>query len=330
VQFKHLLILACAALAVSCSSGPTIVPDPVIEDPIVNCPSDVSVTAHAGSNPTVTFDVPTAAKGAPPVTVRCTPASGTEFKNGVTTVTCEAVDSRAHKASCSFSVAVTSIPLLMKTKFMAFGDSLTEGKTRLQAPTILQVPSNIFNANGSYPEALNAKLTARYQDQTITMVAYGWGGEKAGEGKIRLRDHWGEFNPDAVMLLEGTNDLLAPDTATQSGMAAAIESVIDALRVDIVFAKQRGARVFLGTLLPMTSPQPPNVVAGVLTLNTRIKGLAVEQGVRLVDLNAAVPVTMIGRDGTHPGPGSEVYNLMADEWLKAIIATMEVNPSPLQ
>ena len=95
--------------AVSCGSGPTVQPSPVIEDPIVNCPSDISVTAHSGSSPTVSFDAPTAAKGAPPVTVLCTPASGTAFKNGVTPVTCEATDSRAHKASCSFSVVVTPV-----------------------------------------------------------------------------------------------------------------------------------------------------------------------------------------------------------------------------
>jgi len=207
---------------------------------------------------------------------------------------------------------------------MAFGDSLTEGKTRLRA--IMNVPPNIFNASGSYPEALNAKLTARYQDQPITMTAYGWGGEKAGDGKNRLRDHWAEFNPDAVMLLEGTNDLTSPDTSTQAGMNAAIDSVVNALRVDIVFAKQRGAQVFLGTLVPMTPPEPPNVVAAVGTLNSRFKALAVEQNIALVDLNAAIPANLIGSDGIHPRPGSDVYDLMSDEWLKAIIATMETNP----
>lgn len=65
--------------------------------------------------------------------------------------------------------------MLVKTKFPAFGDSLTEGKTRLRPGTIIQVPGGIFNAARSYPEILNAKLPARYQDQTITMIAYGWG-----------------------------------------------------------------------------------------------------------------------------------------------------------
>lgn len=327
--FRHLLLVACVPLAVSCSSGPTVQPSPTIEDPTVSCPSDIKVSAHAGTDPTVTFDVPTAAKGAPPVTVLCTPASGTPFKNGVTSVTCEATDSRAHKGSCSFSVVVTPTPLLQKTKFMAFGDSLTEGKTRLTAPSIVQVPFGIFNQAGSYPEALNAKLTARYQDQTITMIAYGWGGEQTGIGKFRLQDHWGEFNPDALLLLEGANDLLDSRTSTVSGMIAAINSAVDALGTDIAYAKQRGARVFVGTLPPMASPKPPNVIAGVLTLNDRIKALALEQQITLVDLYAVVPAALLGSDGLHPRDGSDAYSLMADEWLKAIIATMEVKPPAL-
>lgn len=52
--------------------------------------------------------------------------------------------------------------------------------------------------------------------------------------------------------MEGTNDLTDPSTGTPAGMAAAINSVIDALRSDILFARGHGARVFVGTILPMT------------------------------------------------------------------------------
>src|SRR5712691_5459932 len=135
---------AWVATALSCGSGPVVQPSPVIEDPIVSCPADISVTGHNGQNPTVSFDTPMPFRGLAPVTVVCTPSSGSAFKNGITTVTCEATDARAHRGDCSFSVVVTSIPLLVKTRFMAFGDSLTEGKTRLRASTIMQVPSGIF------------------------------------------------------------------------------------------------------------------------------------------------------------------------------------------
>lgn len=322
-------VVAVTAVTIGCGGGDGVT-GPTILEPIVNCPADLSVTAHNGQAPTVAFDTPVAANGSPPVTVACTPTSGTTFKNGITSVNCVATDSRARRASCSFSVVVTAIPLLAKTTFMAFGDSITEGKTKLRAPAIVRVPDDTFNQAGSYPELLNARLTARYQDQTVTVIAYGYGGEKASEGSSRLRLHWPDFNPDAVMLLEGTNDLTASSTATPAGMTAAINGAIDALRADVVFAKQRGARAFLGTLLPMTPPVAPNVVAGVLTLNSRIRELAAEQAVTLVDINQVVPTTMMGSDGIHPKPGSEVYGLMADEWLKAIMGTMEVSPSTLR
>jgi lysophospholipase L1-like esterase len=93
----------------------------------------------------------------------------------------------------------------------------------------------------------------------------------------------------------------------------------------IRFAKSRGARVFLGTLVPMTAPQPTNVIAAVPVLNSRIKSLAAAENVTLVDLFAALPTSELGGDGLHPKPSG--YALLADEWLKAIEATMEVKPS---
>jgi lysophospholipase L1-like esterase len=328
VGFRDLLLAAAAATALSCGGAPMVQPSPVIDDPTVSCPADISVTAHGGSSPTVAYDVPVAAKGAPPVTVTCTPGAGSAFKNGTTTVTCEATDSRAHKGSCTFSVVVTSVPQLLKTKFMALGDSITEGKTRLIGPTILTVPDKHFNAGGSYPEVLNAKLSARYQDQTITMVTDGLGLEEAGEGKLRLQADWPLYNPDALLLMEGTNDITATTTNTVAGMNDAMDSVINALRTDITFAKSRGARVFLATLLPLAPPVAPNSIAAIPVVNTRIKALAIEQNVTLVDINLAVPTSMISTiDGIHPKPGSEAYSIMADEWLKAIIATMEVKPA---
>jgi lysophospholipase L1-like esterase len=319
------LLALCVATALSCGHKSGVGPTPIIEDPAVSCPSDISATAHNGQNPTVDFDTPTALNGLPPITVVCTPGSGTEFPVGTTSVTCEATDARAHRGSCSFAVNVTAVPRLAKTKFLALGDSLTEGKTRLTGGTIVQLPPNIFNASGSYPDVLEAKLTARYEDQTITMIPYGWGGEKAAEGAVRLQRHWAEFNPEVVLLFEGANDLTTPEAGTAAGMAAAINSVIDALRTDIVFAKSRGAQVFVATLMPMTPPRGPNVIAAVPALNARIKTLAEEKRVPFVDLYTAIPTDMISTtDGTHPKPGSEVYNMMADEWLKAITATLEV------
>jgi lysophospholipase L1-like esterase len=313
-------VAIAAATAMSCGGGPKVQPSSVIEDPIVNCPSDIAVTAHSGSHPTIAFDVPIVAKGAPPVTVRCAPASGTEFMNGVTTVTCEATDSRAHKASCSFSVVVTPIPQLLKTKFMAFGDSLTEGKTTLIGRSVVLVPPNIVDFSASYVEQLSKKLGDRYQDQTPTVIAEGKGNEEAGQGKLRLPEALATYSPDALLLLEGINDLLRPETFTPAGMQGAIDSVVNALQNMVRQGKARGLRVFLATLLPVN--REANLTAGVNTANNLIRALAAQEGVVLVDLNAAVPIVLIGPDGLHLKPAG--YDLVADEWLKAIMAAMEV------
>jgi lysophospholipase L1-like esterase len=328
VRFRHLFLAAAAATALSCGSAPTVQPSPVIDDPALSCPADLSVTAHGGSSATIAYDIPTAVKGVPPVTVSCTPAAGSGFKIGTTVVTCEATDSRSHKASCNFSVTVALVPQLLKTKFMAFGDSLTEGKTRQLVPSIIVGGDKHFNPDGSYPNALNAKLTDRYQDQTIIMVADGLGGEFAGEGKLRLQADWPQYSPEVLLVMEGTNDLTDFTIKTQAEVKSATDSAIDALRVDITFAKSRGARVFLGTIVSLVPPAPALAVAAVPELNRRIRDLAVEQNVTLVDINAVVPTSMISTtDGIHPKPGSEAYSLIADEWLKAIIATLEVKPA---
>jgi lysophospholipase L1-like esterase len=318
---SHIFLIAWASTAIACGSG--VGPTPVVEEPIVSCPSDVAVTGHNGQMPTVSFDTPVAERGVPPLSVVCTPASGTRFPSGRTPVTCEVTDARAHKASCSFSVVVTAVPQLLKTKFLAFGDSLTEGKIRLLAPGIIVVPPGYFNSSASYVEQLNTKLTARYQDQAITIVASGWGGEAAGEGKLRLPGALATYNPDVLLLLEGTNDLLHSSTVTAVGMQAAIDSVVDALQNMIRQGHTRGLRVFVATLPTIT--RTAHLAAGVVTLNARIRSLAAQEKATLVDLHTVVPASRIGADGLHPDEAG--YRAMADEWLKAITATLET-PSP--
>ena len=53
-----------------------------------------------------------------------------------------------------------------------------------------------------------------------------------------------------------------------------MNSVVDALRTDIGFAKARGARVFLGTIVSLVPPVAPNSIAAIPVLNNRIKALA--------------------------------------------------------
>ena len=55
--------------------------------------------------------------------------------------------------------------------------------------------------------------------------------------------------------------------------------------------------------------------------------MAQEENATLVDLNAAVPPSLIGSDGLHPTP--QGVQAMADARFKAIVATMDTKTSAL-
>jgi lysophospholipase L1-like esterase len=316
---RVLVLAILVVVAVSCS-GTTVQPTP-IDDPVVSCPADITVTQHGSQPPTVSFDTPAASKGTAPVTVTCTPSSGTPFQSGTTTVKCEAIDSRQHKGSCSFSVIINVVPQLLKTKFMAFGDSLTEGKNG----GIVVVPGGIFNTPISYVEQLSVKLSTRYSDQTVTVIAEGKGDEEAGQGKLRLPGALSTYSPEALLLLEGVNDLL--HTTDPTKLPAATNSIIDALRTMIVAARSRGIKVYVGTLTPLSPTRQTLQAAVIPDVNARIRALASQEGAVFVDLNAAITLDLVGADGIHLT--AQGYSVVADTWMQAIISTLEA-PSSIQ
>ena len=60
------------------------------------------------------FQHPTATRGQAPVTVACSPASGSTFPIGLTTVRCTATDALQRQATCEFNVTVTKLPQLSR------------------------------------------------------------------------------------------------------------------------------------------------------------------------------------------------------------------------
>ena len=77
------------------------------EPPVIAQPPDLALSAATASGTVVTFPLPSATDNAGPPTVTCSPASGTTFPLGVTTVTCTATDAAGNSASASFTVTVT-------------------------------------------------------------------------------------------------------------------------------------------------------------------------------------------------------------------------------
>ena len=331
-------ILGAIALTLvsSCSSptGPTPPPataptpptPPVTAPPLtISCPANITLTA-ATSPANVTFVAPTTTGGVPPAQVTCTRQSGSPFTTGATTVLCTAIDAASTSVSCQFSVTVNvTAPRLSRTRFLAFGDSITAGEVTVPSTTtaagggpnykLIVVPAS------SYPSQLLQMLRTRYTDQTaaLTMVNSGVPGEWAQDGAQRLPGVLIAQRPEAVLLLEGYNDLGASGTTGINSAWSAIDRMAKEIR-------NRGARVFLSTLPPPGPSGARSIPASqVVALNDRIRQTAAGEGAVLVDAYAALSVDVrryVGVDGLHLTEAG--YQKLAELFLNAIRADLEV------
>jgi lysophospholipase L1-like esterase len=316
-----LAIVVCAALSVTCSTPPG--PTPPTPTPLsVSCPSNVQTRAAAGSTSAeVTYTAPVISGGIIPVQTQCTPQSGSSFPVGTTSVECRAVDS-AGSATCSFSIVVDpppAPPRLSVTTFMAFGDSLTEGKVSLAATPWLLVESP-----SAYTLKLQSMLGQRYAGQDVLVINEGLGGKQASDPAelVRLDRALDSARPPALLLLDGANDLLAdPRQASVFKAADGIEDMVE-------HAKRRGIFVFVASL----PPQIPNRQrsAGepfVVPLNQEIKAIAEGQGVTFVDVYAAFngDLSGVGSDGLHLNDAG--YETVARAFYDAIVAKVEAKPA---
>ncbi len=95
--------VTCEMGSASCSFNVTVNDT---ESPTITCPSDITVSNDAGEcGAVVTFSA-NASDNCPVVTVSCTPASGSTFPGGATTVSCNATDTAGNSSNCSFTVTV--------------------------------------------------------------------------------------------------------------------------------------------------------------------------------------------------------------------------------
>ncbi len=304
-----LVALAAAAACGGSGAGPT----PPGPEPAITCPANVEAVAHNGEDPIVNFDAPATQGGDAPVTVACTPASGSTFPVGTNTVNCTATDAAKRSASCSFTVNVSGVPTLTKLKFVAFGDSITEGQTSPD-PTIL-----LLNPADAYPAKLQQLLRARYVDQTVTVINKGRSGEKVHEdGEKRFPGVLDDEKPDVVLLLDGANDLLRAGNAGDP--EDAISPIIGSLEEMVQSAKRRHIPVMLATFPPQRRDGKRGAGApAVPELNDEIRRLAADEGATLVDLYdglGGTPDGSIGVDGLHPTVSG--YTKIAEIWFEAI------------
>ncbi len=219
-------------------------------------------------------------------------------------------------------------PTLSRTRFLAFGDSLTAGEVTVPVGLRPDLPgAGVFNPpnlpmilvpSASYPTQLVSMLQSRYAGQaaTVSVVNAGRPGEYSFDGVVRLPGSLAAERPEVVLLLHGTNDLAFGNSDLPAN------SLLEMTRQ----GKQAGAQVFLSTLMVFKpgGRNSPNAVV-VEEVNAKIKAIAAAEGVVLVNLyDILLPEAnaLIGVDGLHPTEAG--YKRMADVFFAAIQANLEV------
>jgi lysophospholipase L1-like esterase len=300
-------------------TGPT---PPTYPPPTLTCPADVQATWLPGQPTVVTYTTPTAVNGAPPVTVSCAPGSGSTFDLGTSQVACTATDAQSRAASCTFNVTVAEVPQVEKVKFLAFGDSVTEGTISSPCPAIdgfdtLWMRMAVVKPE-SYPYKLQGLLAARYASQTITVDNEGKAGERVTPALERLPGVLDAATPEVLLLLDGFNDLLA--AGRQGTFDAAIPHIAGVLEDMVKVGHSKHVTVLVATM-PAMDPSGcrGQGAPGVTEMNDAIRRLAADEGAVLVDLYSGLggsPAGVIGIDGLHPT--EEGYTKMAQVWFDAI------------
>ncbi len=273
------VVFAAALLAARCGS-PTA-PTPAPQTLTLTCPAGVTTPATAAVGAVVTYAAPAAAGGRAPYTVTCTPPSGQVFAVGTTGVSCTATDAATATAACTLSVTVSPAPRLTRTRFLAFGDSITAGEVTVPITNRLGTGGaplfrQIVVPTVSYPTVLGSQLALRYVAQLPAVVNAGRPGEAAANAYARYQSAMATTQPDVLLLLMGYNDLGTRADATAGYRA------VERMAQD---ARNRGVRVFLGTLTPtIPGRQRSEPVETVVYYNDAIRAIAAGENAVLVDL----------------------------------------------
>ena len=231
---------------------------------------------------------------------------------------------------CTFNVTLTGVQIAV-TRYLAFGDSVTEGQNGRIAfgLEIVDVPS-------AYPTKLQFLLDGADPNEGIVVSNRGVGGEDIRDGKARLPDVLAQEHPEALLLLHGYNNLLADcQNPVTSRCSTQIETVVETLR-DMVRIARRApfslSYVFVGTLTPpgpfRGGPRDRRIADdAIMKTNAEIKQKLPGEGATIVDI---YPLFLgheseyISPDGLHPDPPGN--DAIAGAFFDAIKAAIPQNP----
>lgn len=209
-----------------------------------------------------------------------------------------------------------SVPALSRTRFLAFGDSITAGE--VTAPVSSGISKMILVPTASYPSNLLSQLSTRYPGQvaSLRMVNAGVPAESVVNGAARFPKVLTADLPDVVLIMEGVNGIstIGPEVSTEH-----VRSMVET-------AKGWGVRVFVGSMVPtIPGRQRSQVAADLEAYNARLRRMAGEEGATFVDLyTPLVPevLSVIGIDGLHPTEAG--YRRLAQIYFDAIRTSLEV------
>jgi lysophospholipase L1-like esterase len=322
---RHKLQLFALLVAVGVFGGcetPTGPPPPPPPGPTIACPTDISVSSDTGEPLPVHFELPSTTTQNPPVAVKCSPEPDSEFPVGSNAVVCTAVDT-VGQSSCGFMVAVSLPERRLKfTKFLAFGDSITQGFLRELPDFEMSFTPQFLDPVQNYPFKLEQMLRQRYGSSEIVVINEGLGGETVLDGADRIVDVLAMHKPQVVLILEGYNELREiPISAARS-----------ALRGMARWAQVQGVEPVLATLHQVgddREEQRPGSQDVIDDLNDAIRGLGQSLGLGgVADLENAFgrDRSLLGTDGLHPNPAG--YQRMAETFRDEIIRRFEEIPPP--
>ena len=325
-------LLICTVLLVAfaggCSSTPSSPdpppppPPPPTAAPTLSCEEGINRSTISPDGLSISFPIPEPRNGQTPVNVNCSPASGSTFPVGQTTVACTATDALNRQAACEFRVTITRAPQLQRVRFMAFGDSITAGEVTFPGSTAgLTSGKQVVVPSAAYPTVLQRLLQTRYSFQADTLFVsnQGFGGERASSARTRYLAAMDSVRPDVLLLWTGHNDI-------PGGLDGAASTAASEVRIMVGEAVRRGVRVFLATPAP-GRPGGTKTIAPFFLVDyaNRMRDIAAREGAVLVDMyNLLLPdvTRYIGIDGVHPNEAG--YARIAELWFDAIRNNLEV------
>jgi lysophospholipase L1-like esterase len=194
-------------------------------------------------------------------------------------------------------------------KVATVGDSITQGVP------IYNSKGNGCTNCGGYQPGLKALLDAK-NNESNTVYNYGIAGETSDAGAARIPGIISNKNPDYVLYMEGTNDLLDYSPSTVAGRVE--------MAVNNILAQDKTAVV--GTLIPDLKFAPKPDKKGIPETNGYIRSMvaqkqAANKKVYLAELHddgywgwGSSPT--MSSDGTHPNAAG--YQQMAEIWFSVL------------